>query len=281
MSRSPIDITRFRNWDMRIPKSTTAWAAILLMAAGAGANLTTRYFGADEPPLRLALNIPASRLDVFEQGQLTRSYAVSVGRRGFETPSGKYRVFRVVWNPWWHPPDSKWARDAKPTPPGPANPMGRVKLQFADLLYIHGTTDEGRLGAPASHGCVRMANRDLIELAKLVHQYTTREVSGELLAQLEENDKQTRTFYLRQRVPLAVTYDVVEIRDGNLVIHPDVYRVNGKSLKAQVLAVLGKQGVGADAIDAARLDEISKTRNAIRLTVPLETLITSGGGSGR
>src|SRR5687767_987276 len=251
---------------MRILKSRTAWAAILVVAAGAGTNLSNRYLGADEPPLRLALNIPANRLDVFEQGELTRSYTVSVGRRGFETPSGKYRVFRVVWNPWWHPPDSKWARDAKPTPPGPTNPMGRVKLQFADLLYIHGTTDEGRLGAPASHGCVRMANSDLIELAKLVHRYTTREVPADVFAQLEENNKQTRTFYLRQRVPLAVTYDVVEVRDGNLVIHPDVYRTQGKSLKDQVLAVLGKQGVTPDAIDAARLDEISKTRNAIRLT---------------
>ena len=31
-------------------------------------------------------------------------------------------------------------------------------------IYIHGTNHEGRLGAPVSHGCVRMANRDVIDL---------------------------------------------------------------------------------------------------------------------
>jgi len=31
-------------------------------------------------------------------------------------------------------------------------------------IYIHGTDEEGRLGQPASHGCIRMANQDIIEL---------------------------------------------------------------------------------------------------------------------
>ena len=35
---------------------------------------------------------------------------------------------------------------------------------FARYIYIHGTNHEQRLGQPASHGCVRMANRDMIAL---------------------------------------------------------------------------------------------------------------------
>lgn len=35
-------------------------------------------------------------------------------------------------------------------------------------IYIHGTPEEGRLGQPASQGCIRMANRDIIELFDLV-----------------------------------------------------------------------------------------------------------------
>jgi len=31
-------------------------------------------------------------------------------------------------------------------------------------IYIHGTDEEGRLGKAASHGCIRMANKDIIEL---------------------------------------------------------------------------------------------------------------------
>lgn len=32
------------------------------------------------------------------------------------------------------------------------------------LVYIHGTSDEQRIGEPVSHGCIRMHNRDVVEL---------------------------------------------------------------------------------------------------------------------
>jgi hypothetical protein len=35
---------------------------------------------------------------------------------------------------------------------------------FSRFIYIHGTDEEGRIGTAASHGCVRMANRDVIDL---------------------------------------------------------------------------------------------------------------------
>ncbi|MFO8004007.1 L,D-transpeptidase family protein [Thioalkalivibrio sp.] len=35
---------------------------------------------------------------------------------------------------------------------------------FARYIYIHGTDEEGRIGSPASHGCIRMRNQDLIGL---------------------------------------------------------------------------------------------------------------------
>lgn len=35
-------------------------------------------------------------------------------------------------------------------------------------IYIHGTAEEGLIGQPASHGCVRMTNDDVIELFELV-----------------------------------------------------------------------------------------------------------------
>lgn len=35
-------------------------------------------------------------------------------------------------------------------------------------IYIHGTQEEGLIGQPASHGCIRMYNRDVIELFDLV-----------------------------------------------------------------------------------------------------------------
>ena len=242
---------------------------LLVLMAGAGFNMYWQQKPADD--LHLVLNIPASRIDVFEHGQKTRSIDVSVGRRGFETPAGKYRISSVIWNPWWHPPKSEWARGEKPAPPGPANPMGRVKLNFAPLLYIHGTLYEDKLGAPASHGCIRMGKQDLIELTKLIHQYRTPRVDPSLISTLEANDKMTRNFAIKP-IRFDVVYRLVEVVDGKLVIHPDVYRSAGENLREEIVGELKKQGVTITGAVERRVAMISKRRNATRLTVPMDTL---------
>ena len=242
---------------------------LLVLMAGAGFNMYWQQKPADD--LHLVLNIPASRIDVFERGEKTRSIDVSVGRRGFETPAGKYRISSVIWNPWWHPPKSEWARGEKPAPPGPANPMGRVKLNFAPLLYIHGTLYEDRLGAPASHGCIRMGKQDLIELTKLIHKYRTPRVDPSLIATLESNDKMTRNFAIRP-IRFDVVYRLVEVVDGKLVIHPDVYRNAGENLRDEIVGELKKQGVTITGAVERRVAMISKRRNATRLSVPMDTL---------
>ncbi len=52
---------------------------------------------------------------------------------------------------------------------GSCDSMGRY-------IYIHGTPDEAFEPAPRSHGCIRMRNRDLIELFDRVPVYTQVEV---------------------------------------------------------------------------------------------------------
>lgn len=42
----------------------------------------------------------------------------------------------------------------------------------ARCIYIHGTPEEGLIGQPASHGCIRMRNEDVIELYELVKRGT-------------------------------------------------------------------------------------------------------------
>jgi hypothetical protein len=44
---------------------------------------------------------------------------------------------------------------------------------FARYIYIHGTNHEQLLGTPASHGCVRMANDDIVDLFDFAHGRTT------------------------------------------------------------------------------------------------------------
>jgi lipoprotein-anchoring transpeptidase ErfK/SrfK len=39
---------------------------------------------------------------------------------------------------------------------------------FKRYIYIHGTNEEGRIGIPSSHGCIRMKNNDIISLFNIV-----------------------------------------------------------------------------------------------------------------
>lgn len=43
---------------------------------------------------------------------------------------------------------------------------------YQRYIYIHGTDEEGRLGAPASHGCIRMRNQDVVDLYDRVREDT-------------------------------------------------------------------------------------------------------------
>lgn len=225
-----------------------------------------------EPPVELVLNVPESRIDVYEDGEHVTRYRVSVGMDGYETPAGEYRVTHAIWNPWWHPPDSKWARGRKPEPPGPDNPMGRVKLHFSHLLYIHGTPEEAWLGRPASRGCVRMANEDLIELARYLHRIASPRVTARLLDGLIANPKQTRKIALARPVPFRVVYRVAEVRDGNLHIFPDVYGKVGAEFEREVIEVLREHGVDLDDVDRAKLDRLLEKGRTRKVSMSIDTL---------
>ena len=252
---------------------------LVLSAAGAGVNLTRaqRIATSDalaekDPPLRIVLNVPAHRLYVFENGEHTKTFKVSVGLPGHQTPAGEYKLSQAIWNPWWHPPASPWAEGRKPEPPGPTNPMGRVKLNFAPLLYIHGTTDRVALGDPASHGCVRMMNEDLLEFTRLVQSYTTPGVAADVLDRLAANPSETREFNFKRSVPFEVVYNVAAVTNGFLYVYPDVYRkVDAPEYETQVRDVLADNGIEYDDVDH-RLKQLLKQGQRTRVAISLDTL---------
>ena len=56
------------------------------------------------------------------------------------------------------------------------NRLGEVDT-MRRFIYIHGTPDTEPMGRPGSHGCLRMRNRDLVDLFDLVPVYTPVEIS--------------------------------------------------------------------------------------------------------
>ena len=92
-------------------------------------------------------------MSVSVDGTPYATWAVSTARRGYQTPSGSFRPFRLE-RVWY----SKQYDDA---------PMPN-SIFFAGGYAIHGTTETRRLGLPVSHGCVRLPAhaRKLFELVR-------------------------------------------------------------------------------------------------------------------
>jgi murein L,D-transpeptidase YcbB/YkuD len=254
-------------------------AGLLIVGAGAGVNYAYNLPDVDPVEgLHLVVNVPANRLYVYENGERTRTYAVSVGLVGYETPAGSYTIREVIWNPWWHPPKSDWARGRTAEPPGESNPMGRAKLNFGPLLYIHGTSDYQALGNPASRGCVRMRNSDVMELARLVHQYASPKVKSDLLETLEESPSMTRTIRLSQSVKFTAEYNVATVDEGFLILYPDVYSRVRSKVRDEVEQTLRESGIDFDAVNPDHLDRLLEKSSTRRVAISLEELLAPTSG---
>jgi lipoprotein-anchoring transpeptidase ErfK/SrfK len=116
----------------------------------------------------------SNRLYLYEGMRPWRVFGVATGQSAYPTPLGRWSIV-VKWrNPWWYPPNSAWAKGAKPIPPGPGNPLGTRWMGLsASGVGIHGTPDDASIGYSASHGCIRMHISDAEWLFKHVQIGTT------------------------------------------------------------------------------------------------------------
>ena len=127
--------------------------------------VTTRQL-AKKYPRVIAINRGGFQLTLYEHLKPAKTYTIAVGQQGLETPAGRYNIQDKQVNPAWHVPNSAWAGSlaGRVIPPGPGNPLQARWMGIAGGAGIHGTADTGSLGSAASHGCIRMAVPDVIEL---------------------------------------------------------------------------------------------------------------------
>jgi len=178
--------------------------------------------GAPPDSLRLVLNLPSYKLEVWDGAERIRNYWVTIGLPDYPTPTGGFEVTRVEWNPWWTPPESPWAEGKTKKAPGPGNPMGRAKLQFDEMLYLHGTYRPDELGGPYSHGCVRLKNADVLDLARLLALRTGALSPTEIRA-LERHPQRNRSVRLPVAIPLRIRYALTAEVEGEVVDLRDPY----------------------------------------------------------
>jgi len=126
----------------------------------------TRAELAEAYPTFVTIDRTNFTLRLFRNLKLAKSYTIAVGQVGLETPEGLYHIQNMAVNPTWNVPNSDWAGSlaGQSIPPGPSNPLKARWMGIYDGAGIHGTDDLGSLGTAASHGCVRMAVPDVVEL---------------------------------------------------------------------------------------------------------------------
>ncbi|WP_416378764.1 L,D-transpeptidase [Cyanobacterium sp. uoEpiScrs1] len=116
---------------------------------------------------RLVLKLKERRVYAYQDDRLLASYRVAIGKKGWETPQGKFEITQMVKNPKWENP---W--NGRISAPGPNSPLGERWIGFwtdgKDSIGFHGTPGEHLMGQAVSHGCVRMKNADVRALFELV-----------------------------------------------------------------------------------------------------------------
>jgi lipoprotein-anchoring transpeptidase ErfK/SrfK len=117
-------------------------------------------------PVVITVDRAGFELRLWKDLKLAKTYPIAVGAVGLETPAGLYTIQNKQVDPVWNVPNSDWAGDlaGKSIPPGPSNPLKARWMGIYNGAGIHGTDSIGSLGTAASHGCVRMAVPDVIEL---------------------------------------------------------------------------------------------------------------------
>ena len=121
---------------------------------------------AEKYPTYIVVDRSNFTLTLYRNLQEEKQYTVAIGALGYDTPTGLYHIQDKQVDPVWNVPDSDWAGDlaGQTIPPGPENPLKARWMGIYDGAGIHGTSDTASLGSAASHGCVRMAVPDVIDL---------------------------------------------------------------------------------------------------------------------
>ena len=111
---------------------------------------------------RIVVSIPDRKLAVMEGERVVRIFEIAVGAPASPSPTGVFKVANSITDPTWY-------GKGKVVPPGKGNPIGTRWLGLSVKGYgIHGTNVPSSIGHNASHGCIRMRNRDVEALFPMV-----------------------------------------------------------------------------------------------------------------
>lgn len=139
--------------------------------------IPTQYVLPDAPRDGIVINLAELRLYYYPAGQdVVVTKPISIGRQGWNTPEGTYKIVEKIDHPSWYVPASIKADLASQgittpdvVPPGPDNPLGDYAMRLSLPNYlIHGTIVPASIGRRVSAGCIRLYPEDIKDLFSMV-----------------------------------------------------------------------------------------------------------------
>lgn len=119
----------------------------------------------------IKIDTKSNILGVYQGEKLIAAYPVTVGSTQTASPIGEWKVRHITKMPTFRY-DKEMLQHGKRSgnfhllPPGPRNPVGVMWIALNKKgIGIHGTNEPGSIGHAASHGCIRLANWDVVRLA--------------------------------------------------------------------------------------------------------------------
>jgi len=148
--------------------------AIVPQLASAQTESAQNAAAASEQVRRVVLvSIPDRRLAVLEGGDVVATFPVAVGAAKSPSPTGEFEIVNRVANPTYYHSGAVIAS-------GKDNPVGTRWLGLSQKGYgIHGTNVPRSIGHAASHGCIRLRNRDMEKLFSMLRVGDVVEIRGE------------------------------------------------------------------------------------------------------
>lgn len=127
-------------------------------------------YAAEKTNQLIIINKKTNKLVFYQDGELVKTYTVATGKKASYTPEGRFPIVNKIKNRPYY----------KQKIPGgaPNNPLGArwlgldAKGTFGTTYAIHGNANPNSIGTYASAGCVRMFNKDVIELFDMVKLHT-------------------------------------------------------------------------------------------------------------
>lgn len=208
--------------------------------------IPTSYILPPELNNNIVINLAEMRL-YYQSAKLQKIFIfpIGIGKEGWNTPIGKFKIASKTKNPSWIAPKDVYQyrlehgeKIPRIVPPGKDNPLGNYAMRLSNPSYlIHGTDDPVGVGRRSSAGCIRMYPQDIEKLFNMVDVGTEVTIINSPYKAAKTKDK----VYLEAHMPLY---------EQRAVMHGDL------SLAAETVKKLGSQNTTL--VDWKKVEMVAK-----------------------